>query len=154
FAELVAHPLLAERLLPEQRAVHVVDEHALRFEPGVDALAVGDGGARRVRAVLGMRGFVWLLLDGRALPDGLAGLAIDREHDEAMSIARRDAAARLMRCGARQPDRYSGEQKEAVAPDDRRGGSAAGHLHFPADVLRLAPLERRMRGARDTARVR
>src|SRR6185369_2229879 len=82
-AELIAHPLVAEILVPQQRAVHVVDVHALRLEPGVDATAVGDRGARRVGAVVLMTRFVRTLLARGALPDRLAGPAIDREHDEA-----------------------------------------------------------------------
>src|SRR5262249_15605944 len=41
-AELIAHLLVAEIFLPQELPVHVEDEHPLRLEPGVDALAVGD----------------------------------------------------------------------------------------------------------------
>ena len=55
FAELVAHPLVAEVLLPQQLPVHVVRVEAERLEVGVQALAVGDGRARRPRAVVEVR---------------------------------------------------------------------------------------------------
>jgi hypothetical protein len=41
-----------------------------------------------------MAGFVRLLFTRDALPDGFAGTAIDGQHDEAIPIARPDAAAR------------------------------------------------------------
>ena len=51
-------------------------------------------------------------------------------------------------------DRHRGEHEHLVAPDDRRAGSAAGNLDLPADVLRLAPLERRVRRLRHAGGVR
>src|SRR5262249_31751193 len=45
-------------------------------------------------------------------------------------------------------------EKDAITPDDWRTGSAARHFDFPANVLRLAPLDRRIRRFRDTGRIR
>ena len=134
-AELVAHALVAEVLLPEQLAVHVVGVEAERLEVGEDVLAVGDRRARRPRAVVDVRRFVRLLLARDPLPDGLSRLAIDRHDDEAMHAARLQAAARRVLRVAGDADGNRGRHEEAIAPDDRRRRSAAGNLHLPADVL-------------------
>src|SRR5688500_9253928 len=85
----------------------------------------------------------------RALPQHLAGLAIDGEDDEAMGLAWGDAAARRMRILAGCPHGHGREQKYLITPDDRRRRPAARDLDLPANVLLLAPLERRVRVPRD-----
>src|SRR4030095_14915259 len=142
FADPLAHLLVAEILLPERLAVHVVRVEAERVEERVDVLAVGHGRRGRPRAPLRMRAFVRRVLVRRALPDRLPGLAIERHHDELVRHLRA-RAARLVRSGAARDGRHGGEDEHLVAPNDRRAGSAARYLDLPADVLRLAPLEGR-----------
>ena len=135
FAELVAHLLVAEVFLPDERPVHVVGVEAERLEEGEDMLAVGRRGARRPRTVVGMARLVRLRLARRALPGDLAGAAIDRVHDEAMCLSRRDAAARRVRRSAGCGRGNRGQHEEPVAPDDGRRGSAPGNLDLPANIL-------------------
>ena len=68
-AELVAHLLVAEVLLPDELAVHVVGVEPLRLERRDDVLAVGDRRARRPGAVVLMRALVRRRLARGLLPD-------------------------------------------------------------------------------------
>ncbi len=67
-AELVAHLLVAEILLPHQLAVHVVGVEPLRLERRDDVLAVGDRGARGEGAVVLMRAFAAAPPRARSVP--------------------------------------------------------------------------------------
>ena len=67
-AELVAHLLVAEIVLPEQLAVHVVGVQPARVEGRVDALAVGERRGRGVGAVLLVRRLVRRVLARRLAP--------------------------------------------------------------------------------------
>src|SRR5713101_6690790 len=105
-AELIAHLLVAEILLPDWLAVHVVHEHALRLEPRVHALPIGDRRARRICAVVLMARFMRQLFACGPFPRDLAGAAIDGEDDESMAVARLDAAPRRMRGRTGEPNRH------------------------------------------------
>ena len=123
-AELVAHPLVAEVLLPDERPVHVVGVEAERVERRDDVLAVGDRRARRPRAVVRMRRFVRHRLVRGPFPDRLAGAPVDRHHDEAVRRARRDRAARRV---------ASPRRRRRPAP---RSARTAGRPRRPATTSR------------------
>ena len=153
FAELASHALVAQIDLPDGVAVEVVRVVAAGLEGRNDVLAVDDGGRGRPGPVFSMRGLVRRLLARDAVPHGLARLAIERDHHIAMRNARLRAARRVLR-GALDADRYGAGHEYAVAPDDRRSRAAAGELHLPSDVLRVAPFDGRLRGARNTGALR
>jgi hypothetical protein len=144
FAELVPHRLVAEVLLPDQRAVHVVAVEAARLERGDDVFAVGDRRTRRPRAVVLMRGFVRRFFLGRTFPRDRPVLAVDRQQLVGVHQPRRHRAARLMRLAEGYPARHRGQEEEAIAPDDRAGRPAARDFNLPLDVFRLAPLDGRV----------
>ena len=97
FAERVAHLLVAEILLPDELAVHVVGVVPERVERRDHVLAVGRGRGRRPGAVLRMRRLVRRLFLGDALPQDFAGLPIEREDDELVRDERLTAARRVRR---------------------------------------------------------
>jgi hypothetical protein len=65
-------------------------------------------------------GFVRLFLARHALPRGLAGLAIDRQHLVLMHAALRQRAARRMLRVARHADGHRRQDVDAIAVNDRR----------------------------------
>jgi hypothetical protein len=141
------HVLAAEALLPEERAAHVVRVQAARVEEGEDVAAVGDGRARRPRPV--PHGFrTRSLFGGRPLPQNPAGRAIDRHHDVAVHAAWFDGPERRVRRRAFEAGGHGRDQKQRIAPDDRGRRAAPGDLDLPPDVLRLAPLDGRIRKPR------
>ena len=159
FAE--GHPhahLHAEVLLPDQRALEVVAVHPARSEERVDVLAVGDRRVRGETAVLVVAAFVRRGRLRRALPEDLAGLAIEREHVERVLDLRTAAAARPAGRPA-PPGRGAGgggrrgcgragldgrREEDVVAPDDRAGVAEARDVGLPLHVLGGAPGERRV----------
>ena len=154
-AELVAHLLVAEVLLPDQRAVHVVAVEAARLERGDDVLAVGDRRARRPRAVVLMRRLVRRFFAGGPLPSDRAVRAVDREH----LVGVRDARGRCRRAadGRRSPARPLGtavSRKMRSPQTTGRRRTAAGNLDLPLDVLGFAPLDWRIRRRRHAGGLR
>src|SRR5262249_36054136 len=131
-----------------QLARQVVTVDAERVERGVQALAVGDRRARRVT----VRVVVSLVRDrfvGDAAPEFLAGLAVEAEHEELVVGRRRfglllEAGVLLGQVlGVGGAARVAGRQQEALlAPDDGRGGAAAGQGGLPLDVRLGVPLHR------------
>jgi len=93
---------------------------------------------------------VRLFLARDPLPHRLAGGAIDRQHLELMHTALGQRAPRFVlgRSGDAGGDR--GQQVDPIAPDHRRRRPATRDLDLPLDVLRLAPLDGRLGGLRDT----
>ncbi len=162
-AEAVARRHVAEVALPERLALAVQAVDPARAEVRPDPLAVGNRRGRRPGAV-GVGALVRLGLEHRALPDRLAGGAVERQDDEAhLAVGSHAALAALARRGAgsgrpgcrRRPnggrlgvDRR--QQIDAVAPDHRRGMAAARDRHLVADVRRLAPGRRRVAMGSDT----
>ena len=144
----------AEVLLPERLAVQVVDEKSARAEEGVDPLAVGGRRVRREAAIQVVVSLVRRRGCGRALPEDLAGGAIDGEHFEAMFLAGATAASagrRRTACRRRGglgllPGRNRRRQEEPVAPGDGRRVAASGDLDLPLHVRGVAPGDRRLTG--------
>ena len=95
-----------------------------------------------------MRAFVGQLLAHGAAPAHASAGTLEREHDE---LERRLGGAHggMRGAGAHRTRRgrlragHRGREKDEIAPDDWRALAAARHLDLPADVLPLAPLERR-----------
>ena len=152
FAELHPHRLVAEILLPDRRALHVEGVDAARLEGRDDVRAVGDDRRRGPRSPLLMAGLVRRVLTDDTLPHRATVLAVDRQHQ--ILVRPRRLAASGVRLGFIDADRYRRRKEEEVAPDDRRAGTPAGDFLFPADVLRLAPLERRLGEPRDASAFR
>ena len=120
----------AERLVPDDLAVHVQRQQPVVPEVRVDALAV-----RRRRgggvAVLGVGAF--RVGGGRRRgPEACAGRPVEGEH------------------GAFGAVRLGGGQEDLVSPDDRRGVAVARNGDLPADVL-LRPPAVDVAGAGDVA---
>src|SRR6516162_5660106 len=144
---------LAEVLAPNQFAVEVQAVEAIGAEIGEDMLAVGDGRGRG-EAGGDVARLVGNLLVNGLLPEDLARLAAHGEDDELMVESRGEV---VMRAGANElgfdgfaeGDRRG--EEDVVAPDDRRRMPLAGNRGLPADVLRFAPLSRRLRGGRNTS---
>src|SRR5262245_16090737 len=86
----------AQVALPLQLAVQLVATDAETAEGGGEEAAIG----RRRAGGVGMRGLMPLvrdLLGGCLLPAQLAGLAVEREHDELMVMVRRRCLYREIR---------------------------------------------------------
>ncbi len=153
-AELVAHALVAEILLPQERAVHVEGIEAEGFEVGVQPLAVGERRTRRPRAVVGVGSLVRFGFSHDALPHGLAGLPIERHDDEPVHAPLRLRPARRVLRVAGDADWHGGGHVDAVAPDDRRRVSAARDRSFPLDIRGWRPSRRQVLLSRDSGTVR
>ena len=156
------HPhaqLHAEVLLPDERALEVVAVHAARPEEGVDVLAVGHG---RVRGEAAVRVVPALVRHRRlrgALPEDLAGLAVEAEHVELVLHLRPApppgpmprpppggpggaGAGGAAACRSARLDR--GRQEDEIAPHDGARVPEARDVRLPADVLGRAPGDRRV----------
>src|SRR5262249_6819184 len=99
-----------------------------------------------------MRGFVGLLLLRNTFPNRFAGRAIDGQHEESMHVTRLYTAFASVSIIARGVHWYGCKKENTIAPYDRRGGSAAGNLDLPADVLGLAPFKRWICSRRNACR--
>ena len=151
FPKLIAHALVAKIALPEQLAVYGIGVEPARFERRNQDLAVGNRGCGGPASVLRVRRLVRRLLAGCALPHHLARRSIDRQHHEAMLRWR--GAARRVRLFDRNLRRDRRQDVNPIAPHNRRRRAAPGDFNFPADVLRVAPLNGRRRRGRHSRRV-
>ena len=87
FAETGGRALIAEVLAPLKIPGHVVTMQPARTEPGEDPLAVRDRRVRRV-TVIRMVALVRHRIRRDALPECLAGLAVDAKQNKLMKLGR------------------------------------------------------------------
>ena len=144
-AVLAVH--FAQLLLPEQLAPGVQAVEPARAEEREQQGAVGDRRGRG-QAAGHMPGFVRQLLVHRLLPENLAVAAADGQDHELVVMGQGQVVmgARAVR-KTRPHGRAIGDgrgEEDAVPPNDRRGMPLARQSRFPADVLALAPHDRRL----------
>ena len=147
-AEGAAHALVAEILLPDERALHVVGVEAARLERRDHVLAVGD--RRAATRTCRCRDAPPRAAPPRCATCSQTILPVWRSIAMTMNLWHRPPAAAMAAVGRRRPVSTNTRSPQTTGVPEPRPGSA----HLPADVLRLAPLDGRRRGLRHAGRVR